>query len=111
MALVLNAYHLNVDPLFEIPLAPDFCRLALPFGAELLHKYDVVRIPHRNRDTAHFAGRQPDGEFLPYFRLAHISFEFITGLTPADERATLSPGAGADGERLLGLLGVCSAHR
>ena len=111
MILVFNAYYLNVDPLLELPLAPDFGRLALPFRVELLHKYDVVRIPHRNRDAAHFPARQADGKFLPHLRLAHVDFELIGGLAPADEYATLYPGTGADGERLFGSIGACSEHR
>ena len=51
---ILDDHQLDVDPLLEAGLTPDFRSLGLPFRSELFYKDNVVRVPHGDWDAAHF---------------------------------------------------------
>ncbi len=54
ITLIFNDYQFNISSLLELRLTPDFRRFGLPAWIEFLHEDDVVRVPHRDRDAAHF---------------------------------------------------------
>ena len=74
ITLIFNDYKFHVNPMLEVMMTPDFGRFSLPTWTEFLHKNDIVRIPHGDRNAAHFPESQLDRKFIAYPGLAHVRF-------------------------------------
>src|SRR6202047_4272052 len=101
---IFNDYQFNVDSLLEVRLTPDFRRFGLPCRTEFLHKHNVVRVPHGDRNAAHLRKCQLEGKFISDLRLPHDDFQILGRLIATGKHAALDPGAGADRKRFFGPL-------
>src|SRR5260370_29096784 len=57
MVFFIRDYQLNVNPMLEVMMTSNFSGFSLPPRKKFRHKDHKVRIPHRNRNTFHFARR------------------------------------------------------